>query len=60
MYEIVGYNSQDNEVHLSGPAVSFHLPLTDEILARNNLSIVKEDGSHAELEELQAQLQAGV
>lgn len=57
-YEVVVYNSQTGQAELQGPVTRFYVHLTEEALERYGWTLVKEDDSHAKLEELQAELQA--
>lgn len=52
-FEVVGYNGQTGQAELQGPVAKFYVELTPERMERFGWTLTKEDGSHAQLKELQ-------
>lgn len=58
-YEVVGCNPEREEVTLKGPLATIVVSWANNSFEKYGYKLVKEDGSDAQLEELQAELQAG-
>lgn len=53
-FEVVGYNGHTGQAELQGPVAKFYVELNPERMERLGWRLIKEDGSHAQLKELQA------
>lgn len=58
-YEVVGFNPDQHQVTLKGPLATIVVSWADDDVSVYGYKLIKEDGSDAKLEELQAELQAG-
>ena len=57
-HEIVGYNQETGAAKIKGENVEYTIALTPAILAVADWQITREDGSHAQWEELQTRFEA--
>lgn len=58
-YEAVDFDPKTKQVTLAGPLAKISVSLADGSFRDHGYRLAKEDGSDAQLEELQAQLQTG-